>query len=674
MDRKEPSDAGRCSGRPALVRMPAGLAVAALVFVGANGAPRASVAGHAASGDGTAGAVVNAPVAPDAIYLARGGARPGLSVIDLNGFGQSTGNPEFDLFFGPSSKGKSHFPFNPNLFLQGALILPPLFPGTTSEDGGSAGVFTLTLDSTLDELLFEGPSLASLGDMMLGQPLDIAFNNGLPFGCMSGGGSLCSLDGLQVLEVSVAGPNTLAPTPPGAVPDHVVLAGGNPISFAPHPNPPGRLAIPLCLSPLIAAAEPTSVFSALAPPDGLGLINLLVPGPNFLGDPALGIPPTNMLAREQNAFFVGPSAPAPSPLACKRFMLRQQIGHFLYALDRERGELVALNSNTFEVLTRIAIPRPVELAMHPDLRFLAVTSRGADEVVFVDIDPRSARFHQIVARTPVGSAPAGIAWEPGNEDILVCNEGDGTLSILDPSTLLVRKVARGLDRPFAVAVTPRQDRFGFQRDVYFAYVLERTGRVALFESGPDGPNGWGFDAIVGRSEAAVPDPRAIQPDPLRISSGAWIVHGAGVTEVALGSTTTGSIPLVPGQPPSWRGLSIRVVRSLGLDVLSGSPRDLAFDDQRNFGALPNYRGRFGHGLPAPLNGKQLVRDVPRLGLVNTNEPAYLFVAVAGGAAGTGAVDVIDLELGTRVDVDVYLPGVQSLPADGARLVMDYFRQ
>ncbi len=674
-------DAGRRVGRSALEKTSWGLALAALLSplsigsigsIGSMGARGASAA--AGGGGGPARAVVNAPVAPDAIYVARGGARAGLSVIDLNGFGQSTGNPDFDLVFGPGSQGKSRFPFNPNLFLQGAVLLPPLVPGRTAADGGSAGVFTLTLDSQLDELLAQGPSLASLGDLMLGQPLDLAFNNGLPPGCASGGGSLCSHDGLQVLAVSVAGPNTLAPTPPGARPDHVVFSGGNPISFAPHPNPPGRLAIPLCLTPLIAGAEPTSVFSAAAPPDGLGLFNLLAPGANFLGDPALGIPPTNTLAREQNAFFVGPSAPAPTPLACKSFMLRQQIGHFLYALDREREELLVLGSNTFEVLARIGVPQPVELAMDPDLRLLAVTSRGADEVVFVDIDPRSPRFHEIVARTPVGSDPAGIAWEPGNEDVLVCNEGDGTLSILDAGSLRVRKVAGGLERPFALAVTPRQDRFGFERDVYFAYVLERTGRLALFESGPDGPNGWGFDAIVGRTEAAVPDPRAIQPDPLRISSGVWIAHEAGVTEVVLESTRTGQIPLLPGEPPSWRGLSLRALRTLGPRVLSGAPRDLAFDDQRNFGALANYRGRFGHGTPAALNGKQLVRDVPRLGICNPNEPASLVVAVAGGAAGAGAVDVIDLERGTRVDVDVFRPGVQSIAAAGARLVMDYFRQ
>src|SRR5262249_6344108 len=40
--------------------------------------------------------LVNAPVVPDAIYIGRGGNTPGISVVDMYGFGQSTGNPSYD--------------------------------------------------------------------------------------------------------------------------------------------------------------------------------------------------------------------------------------------------------------------------------------------------------------------------------------------------------------------------------------------------------------------------------------------------------------------------------------------------------------------------------------------------------------------------------------------------
>lgn len=36
--------------------------------------------------------IVNAPVAPECIYVGIGGAQSGVSVIDLNGFGQGTGD------------------------------------------------------------------------------------------------------------------------------------------------------------------------------------------------------------------------------------------------------------------------------------------------------------------------------------------------------------------------------------------------------------------------------------------------------------------------------------------------------------------------------------------------------------------------------------------------------
>ena len=60
--------------------------------------------------------VVNAPVAPDTIYIARRGARAGISVIDLNGFGGGTGNPAYDPL-NPVVEGNSNFPNNPNVSL-----------------------------------------------------------------------------------------------------------------------------------------------------------------------------------------------------------------------------------------------------------------------------------------------------------------------------------------------------------------------------------------------------------------------------------------------------------------------------------------------------------------------------------------------------------------------------
>ena len=67
--------------------------------------------------------------------------------------------------------------------------------------------------------------------------------------------------------------------------------------------------------------------------------------------------------------------------------------------------------------------------MGPNLDFLAVTNQGANSVTFIDIRPKSATLHKIVKTTLVGAAPRGIAWQPGNEDILVVNEGANSMSM-----------------------------------------------------------------------------------------------------------------------------------------------------------------------------------------------------------------------------------------------------
>lgn len=613
--------------------------------------------------------VLNAPVAPDAIYLARRGASAGLSILDLNGFGGGTGNPAYDIQH-PIVQGNTNFPNNPNLALQGAVLVPALGVGFDTRTGGSSGVFTLSRNSDLDDVFGHG---ARIVDLMLGQPLDLLLH--ADAGCIP-----CAEANEQ--RFAFAPPHALVPAL--GTPIHSASDQGNPISWAPHPNPPPLLTGTPC-DPRLDAAEPTSILSALAPPTGRGLTNLLVPGPLPLGIPSIGLPPQGMLASQQNAFFVGPDPSAVlDPRACQPSMIRQQIGHVLYAIERHSRSLLALNSNRMTLLATIPLGDPVELAMSPDLTRLAITDRLGGRVDFLDIDPRSPAFHRIVASTPVGRLPLGIAWDPGAEDVLVCNEGDGTLSILSAATLKVRKTVTGLDHPFAVAITPRQDQFGLQRNVYFAYVLERSGRVVLFESGPDGPGGWGFDAPILRTRYACTNPRAIQPDPTRLAGGVWIAHenpldgdghftgqtGGALTNLTLVGSA-GARPLLPGERPHARELGLRIERSLGegANGLSGIPLDLAFDDQNNLGALRNYHTPFSAGAPAEVNGKNLVRFVPGQGVLATQAPAFVFVPTSAGV-----VDVLALATGQRVDTDAFQPGLQSIPAPGVWHVMSYFRQ
>lgn len=623
--------------------------------------------------------VLNAPVAPDAIYVVRTGSSAGLSIVDLNGFGGGTGNPNFDPTFQNPVEGDSHYPYNPNLRLQGSLLFPPLTGPSSTLNGGSAGVFTLARDSQLSDLHARG-ILVAPGDAMLGHPLDLVASNApAPFGCDVGGGSLCTIGALQQLEVAWSGGSTVHPAGPGRTVVNVAIGAGNPISFAPHPNPPPIQGTPSCLSPLIRGIEPTSIETMA------GISNLLVPGDPF-GDPSTGVPPTGLLVSEQNAFFVGPGRPQPTIPACSPYQIRQQIGHFLYVIDHGHSDVAVLNSNTAEVIARIALPDPTELAMSPNLTLLAVTNRATDNVSFIDIDPNSSTFHQVVRTVAVGHGPSGIAWQPDDEDVFVCNELDHSVSILSSVNLSVRKVvSRGLTSPFAVACTPRQMAFGHQRGVYFAWILDRAGKVTLFESGPNGVNGWGFDAIIGQARMTFANPQAIQPDHRRLAGGVWIAHegqldaqgaptgltGGAVTNLVLDSVTTGIIPLTFNDHPNLRGLSFRVERSIGSDQLTGVPTDLSFDDQKNLGALANPSSG---PETAIVNGKNLYRVLGGAA-VRTNDPAYMLVPVRDPASGVGrAIDVIALATGLRLDVNPYRPGVQSIPARGAQLAVDYFRQ
>jgi YVTN family beta-propeller protein len=637
--------------------------------------------------------LVNAPVSPDTIYVGRQGSSPGMSVIDLNGFGQSTGNPVYDETYQSFEEGNTYFPINPNVRFQGSQLRPALAPGTCTIDGGSAGVFTLTPDSSLNDLVIRPPVMRGVSDMAIGHALDGTFNNGpFPFGCQSGGGNLCALDGLKIINPVVAG-NTLQPAQAG---QFGTLGAGaeNLISWSPHPNPPPFVFPPLCVAPYLGTQEPTSVDVDIQSPI-FPLPNLLGPADPF-GDPVNGVPPTGLLSPEQNTYFMGPSIPQQQIAACQTHMLRQQIGHYIYAIDRVRGEVTVLNSNRMTVVDRIIVPDPTSLAMGTNVDFLAITNQLANVVSFVDIDPASASFHQIVKNVVVGSGPRGIAWEPDNEDILVCNEASNSVSIISTFSLDVRKtITSQLQGPFEIAITPRQMGFGWARQVYFAYILNRSGKIAMYESGPNSVNGWGYDDVIGVTEFDFRNPKTIQPDHVRLDSMVWVVHegpineagdpgdfGVGaVSNLVIESALVGPLPLNVSSLsiPQYRDMSMAVRTSIGQDQgisgLTGVPVDIAFDNQRNLGGLTNFHNTFSAGAPVPLNGKNLIRVVAGV-IVNASEPQFMFIAVPNSTGGSGVVDVFDFAAAgsTRVDTNPFQFGTQSIEASNATVLCDYWRQ
>ena len=264
--------------------------------------------------------------------------------------------------------------------------------------------------------------------------------------------------------------------------------------------------------------------------------------------------------------------------------------------------------------------------------------------------------------------------------------------------LLVRRTINSqLNRPFELAITPRMTTFSFSRGVYFGYILNRTGSVALFESGPNGVNGWGFDDVVGILPFDFQAPKTIQLDPIFLDASVYIVHegaidpntavagplGEGaISRLRIESGLFGQILLTQSGAgaSNFRDLAFSVPLSLSQSEgqLSGIPIDIAFDNQRNLGGLPGPRNDFSAGSPIPANNKSQIRQNAFISVVpiNASESQFLFAAVPNPVGASGVIDVLALGItGTpRFDTNPYVDGVQSVEVPQVAILSDYFRQ
>jgi hypothetical protein len=595
--------------------------------------------------------IVNAPVAPEAIYIGIGGATPGVSVIDLNGFGQGTGDIN-----------STRFPLNPNVGLTG--VYPPLAPGTTNTDAGSGGVLTLVKDTNLNTRLLSEPIVGEIADIHIGAPLDMVFNN-------------------ENINTNATRANQIDPL--------LGQAPGNTITVPPHPNPPRLVFPPPNPNRAIFGEEPSTTSSTgppgnivtASPPCVASPLNLLVQG-----NPFASIPGTvGLFGGLYQGTFNGPqpppSSPPPPPPFCP-FTSRQQVGHFLYVLDRDNRQIVVLNSNRFTILDTIRLTDPVSMAMSPNMTRLGVTNFASSSVSFIDIDPTSPSFHQVVGETRVERGPTAVSWQPDGEDVLVLSTDSNLMTIISALDFTVRRSVSGfLNNPIDIIATERYQGTGNTSGVYYAYVLNSNGTIAVYESGPDGVNGIGFNDMIGVvANATFPRARAMLYDYITAYGGVLIGHvddsGLGqVSRLALTSTTFGALPInqnVGGfiLPPTYRQKEWTVLQRFGginsttpvRDFLSGnSIIDLASDDLLNFG------GYLGQSTPFNLaylrtpyfhSGKHTVKTGAG-GPVVSVVPKLLFV----GLSDVGKVDVIEIETGRRIT---------SIEVPGVRVVTSYWRQ
>jgi hypothetical protein len=240
-----------------------------------------------------------------------------------------------------------------------------------------------------------------------------------------------------------------------------------------------------------------------------------------------------------------------------------------------------------------------------------------------------------------------------------------------------------------LVISQRQVNFGFNRQVYFGWVLNRNGDLTIYESGPSGTNGWGYDNTIGVAPFKFANPKKLTLDFDTLVGSVWIVHenplnldgsptgivGGAVTRVDIDSAVSGALPLVGFQffvNPNFRDMSLKVRASIGPGQLTGVPVDVAFEETNNIGSVSNYFSLFAVGSPILINGKSAVK--PNAGTaVQVKYPDYMFVAVPNSTEGPGVIDVIQLTSGyTRFDTDGYLPGTQSIPCPGARHLATYF--
>ncbi|MCR9243457.1 MAG: hypothetical protein NXI31_00390 [bacterium] len=598
--------------------------------------------------------IVNAPVAPEALYVGFGGADPGVSVIDLNGLGQGTGDPD-----------DTRFPLNPNIPIPG--LSPPMAPGNSSLDAGSPGVFRLTMDTNGETRLLRSPVVGDVTDIHIGPPLDLVFNNENINVNASRANQINELLGIQM--------------------------PGNVITQPPVPNPPPLTFPPPNPDRAIFGIEPTTKSSFGAPtalvtggpPVGCitSPLNLLVQGNPFAGDRST----VGLLGTSFMGVFVGPQpppgSPPPPPPFCP-FTSRQQIGHFLYVLDRDNRQIVVVNSNRFTVLDTIRLSDPVSMAMAPNMTRLAVTNFASASVSFIDIDPTSANFNQVVGETRVENGPTAISWQPDGEDIFVVSTESNSISIISALDFTVRRTVAGfLNRPIEVVVSERYQSTGNLSGVYYAYVLNDNGTVAVYESGPDGVNGIGFNDMVGTvANVAFPRSRKMIYDHASAQGGVLIGHvddrGLGqVSRLALTATPVLPQPLNPSiggfvLPPTYRQKEWTVTQRFGganATVASGqflsgnSIVDLCTDNLLNVGGALGQSTLFNLAyLRTPYfhSGKHTIKNVTGTP-VPALTPRFLFVALSDA----GQIDVLEFGTGTRV-ARIDVPGV--------RVVADYWRQ
>ncbi|MFH1998195.1 MAG: YncE family protein [Planctomycetota bacterium] len=512
------------------------------------------------------GRYVNAPVSPHALYYAMG--PKGLGVIDLDGNGFTTNDPAFtkDMLvttqwnynrWGAAKKGLY------NLYSYGSKAVGVTQPyiglgQSTPMPGvneGSSGIDTVVKDSNGKAQLFPNPSGTlknyNITDVEIGDFLDsIYYDKGNEFAHSS-------------LHISAVNSTS---TGSGRI-----TFENNLIATPPTPNPP-PLTIPIGMRPVHVILDEFNIldegaFVIMTKEVFTVQINLIVVGnpvriwtaahtgfihlehydvANSATDEPF--PPNKSTFSSTGAIpdymNLGPLADSSTIGQAFEFGSRQQIGNFLFVADKSNNTVHVLNSNTMDEITSLSgLSSPDSVAVTPDLKTLYVSNSGGQSVSVYNVNPRTADFLTQISTIWVGSQPKGICCQPDGEDVFVCNYGQDTISIINPKTNSVRKTLSSLlNGPWDMVAGPRQTTFGWGSQVYHAYISNNAGNnVLIYESGPDGFGGVGYDDILdpipstgqnGQIFLPIDSPRGLCWDPAAglqypLTGGCYVAHSSG---------------------------------------------------------------------------------------------------------------------------------------------------
>ncbi len=712
---------------------------------------------------------VNAPVAPQALYLAYSSG--GLGVLDLAGTGYNTNRPggaadnaafknylEVSTYLPPTLSGKTtSFNWSSNGSLQsgdhfrafgilsrctsggaatgvpqgteselalGAAIPTGLLTPAPGINEGSSGHETLVRTGissgnpdTSTAVLAKSSAVGVVRDIEVGDFLDtVFFDLENPFATTLNHKSFNTPVLGTLSNNTIADPPLPNPPPlryPVGLPHTAVIfdqadlssapfliegaqvfKNGEPMFYDDGTGVPATAAVRqvnglIHLNPTSNTSNPSTFDVPHLPTAGF---TSPFPGPGGVGSSVLKFVQTGPAPRTATAgalILTALNAASPGSydsggIVAPTYQSRQQIGNFLFVADGVNKQLHALNSNTMEVVRSLELPDPYGLGLAPDLQRLYVANEGNDSLSVVDSDPTSISFMTEIKRIPVGSGPRAVAVTPDSEDVFVLNYTGNTVSIVDIGTGTVRRTLaqNGLNRPYDVAIGAREGSAapGFQSGTYHAYISNFGGDdVLVFQSGPSGLAGIGYDNIVGSVRPNEPpqggtpeyqemfeprgicfDPKAPTPDGFGSTVGCFVAHKdqdgrAVVSRIAYTKDSSPGVNIGNFSGTGSFGDSVFEVTQQYVSSFTGTAYDVALPDYNrerfesetfasyynlfNAGAVPKTTPALGLNNKYPLadNLNPLFFSGPRW------EPDRLYLTLGGKL-----IEVFDLETGTHL--------------------------